>query len=90
MNATKNRAERRKKMKVNKKIPPKPIQSELPENIMERPQPQPQQQKQVPLKEMLYELNQQLDNVKGMYNNIILQQHQQLMELSKKKIREEL
>ena len=50
------------------------------------PQPQPellpgtqgQPQKQVPLKELLYELNQQFDNVKAMYNNLILQQDQQL------------
>jgi len=57
------------------------------------PQPQPellpgtqgQQQKQVPLKELLFELNSQLDSVKAMYNSLILQQDGQLQALIKEK-----
>ena len=78
MKAAKNRAERRKEAKVNsKKTPPKPTQSESLENIIWQPE-------EASLKEMLYELNQHFDNMKALCNNIILQQHQQLVELNNK------
>ena len=48
----------------------------------EAPQPQMQQQMK-PLKEILYELNQQFDNIKALYNNLILQQEHKISELTK-------
>ena len=39
--------------------------------------------KNVPLKTILYELNQQLDNIKTMFNNIILQMDAKLAEKNK-------
>ena len=69
------------KTKVNSKkpfIPPQPIQSIPPEQVMGQPN-----MKQMPLKELLFELNQNLDGIKTTYNNIILQQNAKLQELMK-------
>lgn len=47
-----------------------------------QPKGLPQQMK--PLKEILFELNAQMDNIKSLYNNLILQQEQKIQQLIQK------
>jgi hypothetical protein len=46
-------------------------------------QPMQQEQKNMSLKEMLFELGNQLDQIKGTYTNIIIQQDAAIQKLNK-------